>query len=288
MMVDLNPNQYHVFDSMIHDDDNVVIGHEERPTRDLFNMVMSVFIKPAVIYNADGDVVKVSKPEDIIYHNYTNTPDDYNDIQIANIYLRHNTTIDNMKIIDVRQRGGGVIEEMFDHVRSAIEPESDYYMDIGYWDGEPYNENAVVIVRVDDKILSKNNGQFDKQEIEAAVHKWCAMGTLPIIEYVHTFGIEDSPNGTLKVEKTYSNLLDEKPLMFQNIVKHVKLGSIELSLKSNKEKPYGIISVIEDGVTDDVAFYDVVNNSLSAPSINNSHTVDNSESIVMILNTIKK
>lgn len=129
-----------------------------------------------------------------------------NDIYIGSAFFKHYTSYTSTKVLDARTRGGGILESLKDNIRKELEPESDYYFDIGYYDGEPYFENRVIIIRLDKNILNK----FTTNEIEAAINKHLAYGTIPLIEYVN---IEENliTKNDIIVEQKNENNFDYKP-----------------------------------------------------------------------------
>ena len=116
-----------------------------------------------------------------------------------------------MELVDSRNLGGGLIEGISDDLRRELEPESDYYFDVGYWDGEPYSENAVIIIRLDKRLLVNNGGKFTENDIEVAVNKWVSAGTIPIIEYVNAENGKEELNNKLEVESVNINKISNKP-----------------------------------------------------------------------------
>ena len=129
-----------------------------------------------------------------------------NDIYIGSAFFKHYTSYTSTKVLDARTRGGGILESLKDNIRKELEPESDYYFDIGYYDGEPYFENRVIIIRLDKNILNK----FTTNEIEAAINKHLAYRTIPLIEYVN---IEENliTKNDIIVEQKNENNFDYKP-----------------------------------------------------------------------------
>ena len=77
------------------------------------------------------------------------------------------STFLNTDIFDTRTLGGGLTEEISEKLRKELEPESDYYWNIGHWDGEPFSINAVILIRLDSRLLEK----FTKEEIEEKSHE---------------------------------------------------------------------------------------------------------------------
>jgi len=105
-------------------------------------------------------------------------------IMVAKIYVRPNSSKEEVKLIDTRTRGGGFID-INDELRKIINPESEYFLDISHISGKPLQENAVVIIKIDRRILKEFGGTFEKSDVEAAVHKHIALGVLPVIEYIN-------------------------------------------------------------------------------------------------------
>jgi len=96
--------------------------------------------------------------------------------------------------VDTRVRGGGILETISEELRRELEIESDHYWDIGYWDGEPYPENGVIVIRLDRKLLKQYGGIFTEDEIELKCYKHVAHGVYLLIEYVdttHDFAIQN-------------------------------------------------------------------------------------------------
>ena len=204
--LDLNPNQYHTYTDM---NDPWLT---EKPVRDLFNSVIYFFARPMIVqpFDMDGqpatEHIKVNS--NVIYHQFDNEqPENAEmDLLIGSIYLRHNTSLESTTLVDTRQYGGGIINEMNDRLRMELEPSSQHYFDIGYWDGESFTENAVIIVRLDRRLLKDYGGRFTENEIRQIVNKWTAFGVLPLIEFVTsldemTLPHEDLSVSTMEVEE---------------------------------------------------------------------------------------
>lgn len=152
--------------------------------------------------------------ESCLYHKIDDSePDSELDIYIGSIYIRQNTSLHSTILLDSRTRGGGVLESIPDDIRSELEPESDYYLDIGYYDGKPYQENGIIIVRLDQRILKDFGGRFTKSDVESKVKRWLGSGVYPIIEYVNSYAKQDLPQYTLEVENTYTNVENITPVL---------------------------------------------------------------------------
>ena len=167
-------------------------------------------IKKEVPVDYDAKLVKEWSP--CLYHKIDDSePDEDIDIMIGSVYIRQNTSLYSTIVTDSRTRGGGVLKEMTDSLRHELEPESDYYLDIGYYDGKPYQENGVIIVRLDNRLLKEFGGRFTEGDIETRVKRWLGVGIYPIIEYVDTYRYNELPQYTLEVEDSYSNVSDITP-----------------------------------------------------------------------------
>ena len=146
--IDLNPNKYHTYSDLNY------TPSEIKQSKNLFNKVIYFFMRPAAIYKVssekdslifdieDGEIGDILlENSNTLYHQIDNSqPESDYDVYIGSVYIRQNTSLHSTKIVDARTRGGGIIESMPDSIRSELEPESDYYLDIGYYDGKPYQE----------------------------------------------------------------------------------------------------------------------------------------------------
>ena len=218
--IDLNPNKYHTYNDLNY------IPSEVKPSRNLFNKVIYFFMRPTIEYEIDSDNDSlIYNPEDdtdigkiilqnkeTLYHQIDNAqPESDHDIYIGSVYIRQNTSLHSTILVDSRTRGGGVLESIKDSLRKELEPESDYYLDIGYYDGEPYQENGVIIIRLDNSLLKEFGGRFTQGDIETKVKRWLGFGIYPIIEYVDSYSKRDMPQSNLEVEDSYINVTNETP-----------------------------------------------------------------------------
>lgn len=218
--IDLNPNTYHTYSDMNY------TPSETKPSKNLFNKVIYFFMRPTVEYevSAENDSL-IYDPEDTddigtiivqnketLYHKINDAqPDSDHDIYIGSVYIRQNTSLHSTILIDSRTRGGGVLTSISDSLRHELEPESDFYLDIGYYDGEPYQENGVIIIRLDNSLLKEFGGRFTTGEIEQKVKRWLGFGVYPIIEYVDSYSKRDMPQYNLTIEDSYTNVTNETP-----------------------------------------------------------------------------
>jgi hypothetical protein len=170
---------------------------EERAGNELLVRQIHIYLRPTSIWIRHGEELKLiegTTRTKAIFHTdegHWFDPDDYyydpSMLCIGKVAVQSNSTIEkDMVILDTRTRGGGLDEALSKDIIKKINQESLYNWDIGYFDGEAYQENGVFIVRLPRSILrSENNPDgFHESEVQAAVAKWKAYGSLPIIEYV--------------------------------------------------------------------------------------------------------
>ena len=177
--LDLNPSVGHTYTDYDKDTEEIV----ERPTFQLINKTIYLYMRPTAKFTENGELVRGSYRSHVLFHTFEeiNEP---NVLLLAKIQVRPNSSLDDIQIIDVRKRGGGLKESIHPEVMKVVEPESEFYWDIGYWDGEPYPENGVIVVRLPKYILKEQGGRFTKEEVEKIVKRHIGYGNLPIIEYV--------------------------------------------------------------------------------------------------------
>lgn len=203
--LDLNPSMYSTFTDTSNE------FHERKNTYELFNRVIHFFVKPMKVINKTTNKVEVSN-EFTVYHKFdSQEPITPFDLYIGRVFVRHHTSLQSTRLIDTRTRGGGVIEEISDEVRRELEPESDYYLDIGTLDGKPYHENSVIIARIDNRVLKINGGRFSEEEVRTCVERWSAYGSYVIIEFVDVMTKEESPQSSLTVTRCPINKIHYKP-----------------------------------------------------------------------------
>lgn len=215
-MIDLNinPSKYCTYT----DTSNEI--HEESQVYNLFNKTIYFFLRPMrQIDLENNEVIQDSDQEFTLYHRFGTQEAEGNfDLLIGRIFVRHHASQKSTVLLDTRQRGGGIIEAMSDRLRQELEPESDYYLDIGTMDGKPYQENSVLVIRIDKRMLKVNGGAYSRDHIEAAVNRWCAYGMYPIIEYVDVVNDDLMPQNTMKINRKVANALNFNPYITAKVV----------------------------------------------------------------------
>ena len=177
--LDCNPNRQHFYTTMTNKNTSI-----DTTTFSLLNKIIFVYMKPAIVDNGK----EIISSKQVLFHTFAPLTSDVITrdklLLVGYAHIRANSSLYSLQITDTRTRGGGVLEEIRRELALLIEPEFEYYWDVGYWDGDPFNDSAVIVIRIDKRVLVKNGGKFTETEIEKAVHKHLAFGTLPIIEYV--------------------------------------------------------------------------------------------------------
>lgn len=210
--INLNPNMYNKYI------DNKNEVYFETNIYELFNKTIHFFLKPMrMIDKSTGEIIEDNKFT--LYHRIDNQEAiGPFDLHVGKIFIRHHSSLKSTKLIDTRSLGGGILESIDNNLRKELEPESDFYLDIGTLDGKPYHENSVVIIKIDENLLTKNGGSFSEYEIRKAIEKWSAYGMFPIIEYVNVIDDDKLPQNTLEVTTEISNFIKYKPFLETSIV----------------------------------------------------------------------
>lgn len=203
--LNLNPCMYNTFTDIA----NGIT--EKKNTYDLFNRTIHFFLRPMRIIDKQTGEVK-SDNVFTLYHKFDNQESiGPFDLHIGRVFVRHHSSLQSTVLLDTRHRGGGLLESMKDTLRRELEPESDHYLDIGTLDGEPYQKNSIIVIRLDNKLLRANGGIFSEEEIRDCVEKWSSYGAYHIIEFVETVKNEDMPNNTITINRILSNQIHYKP-----------------------------------------------------------------------------
>ncbi|MCD7910936.1 hypothetical protein KC480_05275 [Bacillus velezensis] len=168
--------------------------------RDLLAKSIHIYLRPTLIRRVDyndtkihGQAIAGTKLPRSIFHTdeefWFNEKDykyDPTMLRLGKISVQANSKIDkDMTILDTRTRGGGLDESLSREIIKKINKESLYHWDIGYFDGEVYQENGIIIIKVPRSILKSeaNPDGFHETEVQQVIAKHKAYGVLPIIEY---------------------------------------------------------------------------------------------------------
>jgi hypothetical protein len=83
---------------------------------------------------------------------------------------------EDVQVTDARPMGGGV-KDSVDPYR--LENESNFYTDIGNWDGKPYPGNSVLVMRTPRSVLTT----FTHEQVQEIARKHVAAGTVTLVDY---------------------------------------------------------------------------------------------------------
>ncbi len=181
--LDLNPTKGH-YCTYLDPMDNTI---KDVPSFYLIDKVIYFYIRASV--RSEKDLAENLQPiSDVNKYTVMHTfekieSNEY--LLIGEIRIRPNSNQQNIRLFDSRTRGGGLDSYITLNDIQRTEPESIYYWDIGYWDGQPFPENGIAVIRISRYILKEYGGRFTKVEVEEKVQKHLALGVLPIIEYMN-------------------------------------------------------------------------------------------------------
>ena len=144
-------------------------------------MVAHIFLKPYVNISTG----QVLYSNNTLYHNYTGTASGVYDFKLGQVSVNRNSIIDDISLTDTRRRGGGLNQRAVDSINDVIDvqPEAQFFWDLGYFDGKAVPTNGVVIVNVPKTVLESNGGVMTSDEVRQKVLKHLALGCYPIINY---------------------------------------------------------------------------------------------------------
>ena len=150
--------------------------------------VASIFLKPyAVIDDGPGGYGQPTVIcNESLYHTKSGVPSGVYDFKIASVSLGPHCKMLDLSITDVRTRGGGLSRlgiESLERVK-GVQPESEFFWDVGYFDGQAVPANGVIVVKIPKSVLIQNGGQFGEDEVRQKVQKHAALGSYPIIQYI--------------------------------------------------------------------------------------------------------
>jgi hypothetical protein len=150
--------------------------------------IAHMFLKPySVIDDGPGGYGQPTVIcNDAIYHNFTGVPSGVYDFKLGLVALGPHCKISDLEVTDVRTRGGGLSKMGIRDIEKVklVQPETEFFWDVGYFDGQAVPANGVLVVRIPKRILISNGGMFGQDEVEQKVKKHCALGEYAIIEYI--------------------------------------------------------------------------------------------------------
>lgn len=189
--LDLNPSKGHYITVRDPLDGEV----KDVPSFTLINKTIYMYLNPAakMLLAANGEM-RLSEivNQSTLFHSFEKIRNT-DAVLIGEVRVRPNSNQSNINLIDTRVRGGGLKKEITKEIMKEFEDESLFYWDIGHWDGQPFPENGVIVVRVTKSVLKEYGGDYTRAEIEERLDKYLGYGILPIIEFI------DDPDSLLQV-----------------------------------------------------------------------------------------
>lgn len=201
-MLDMNPTSGHYYSSADVEgfpeipliDRNYLGANRERPSNELLAKVLTLYMVPYHIRRVtDHVIIGGTERNEVLAHTdrqgyFDPTHPEYDPTLLPLALLSSQSPFSSEDIItlDTRLRGGGIKEEVtLQEIKNKHEP-SLFNWDIGFFDGEAYQENGVFVLRVPETRfinMKEEERNIEKERIERAVDKFKAFGVLPIIEY---------------------------------------------------------------------------------------------------------
>ncbi|MEC1657191.1 hypothetical protein P9D81_20295 [Bacillus haynesii] len=192
----------------------------ETPNRELLAKAINIYLRPTLIRKVDhndtkthGQAIDGTKLPRSIFHTdeefWFNEKDykyDPTMLRLGKVSIQANSKIEkDMTILDTRTRGGGLDESLSRDIIKKVNKESLYHWDIGYFDGEVYQENGIIIIKIPRSILKSdsNPNGFHETEIQQVIAKHKAYGVIPIIEYYDS--VEDEVKHNIIPNYEFSN-----------------------------------------------------------------------------------
>lgn len=186
--LDLNPGPGHAFTYY----DVLTDEIKDVPTFELINKTVYLYMRPNVHFSeltGDRQLVKGTYKTNTLFHTFQELEESNEAILLSRIQVRPNASIEGIRVTDSRKRGGGLKDLITLDVIKKISASSMDYWDIGYWDGEPFPENGVMVARLPRSIYRENGGNFSAEEVQVLLERHQAFGTLFISEGV--YGVDE-------------------------------------------------------------------------------------------------
>jgi len=127
----------------------------------------------------------------VLYHKFSypsgvpSTPNSPLDFNLGSVSVGPNCNINDVQITDTRSRGGGLNLAGIANLPTVetLQPESQFYWDVGYFDGQAVPADGVIVVNIPSSVLTSNGGSLTKDEVRDKCYKHAALGTYIIFQY---------------------------------------------------------------------------------------------------------
>jgi hypothetical protein len=111
---------------------------------------------------------------------YIGSPNQY--LLLSDVFAIQTLAPKDINRTDIRIRGGGVQERELTGALS-LQDQTQWYWDVGYWDGQPYPGMGAMLVEIPRSILDEVGGDFTKEQVQEVVERHIGNGIYPIIKY---------------------------------------------------------------------------------------------------------
>jgi FlaG/FlaF family flagellin (archaellin) len=185
--LDLNPMPGHTYTDLS--------TQAEVASSSLVSKAIYLYVLPAYVYYSDNRIPARGVDGSAIRHMIVDEsiPDsdtvqaigsiDSDALIIGKILVKPDASTSDILVLDTRQRGGGVMEDITRDLLKKYGDEATYLWDIGSWDGHPYPSNGVAILTLPSSLLIENGGKFTEDDIRQLLNKYIAFGIYVIIRY---------------------------------------------------------------------------------------------------------
>lgn len=190
---------------LIVNEDGLVIDHDIDFTLSGVNSTASGLLW----YDRDPSTVFWANPSgmDFVEHCSVEGSDNQDDILIlGDVFVREALAPNELVLNDIRTRGGGIsTNSIVSAVR--INPEAEWFWDLGIWDGKPFQGAGAFFVDVPVEILNTVSGVLTPSNIREIVNRHAALGTYPVIHGYNTYqptvtGINYLASGVIELSWT--------------------------------------------------------------------------------------
>jgi len=132
-----------------------------------------IFVGPS--WDLDNEIFFDVAP---CYHNFTGDPSGNLDFYLGSVSLAPHAKATDAQVTDTRSRGGGLDPDVDLDLVRQVQPESEFYWDVGYFDGQAFPSNGVLVIEVPKELQDRED------EIREKVNRHLAYGEYCIIDFV--------------------------------------------------------------------------------------------------------
>ncbi len=219
---------------------------EDRSSNQLLVKQIHIYLRPTSIWlqSKEGpSLIEGTSRNQSIYHTDEDAwfiPEDYHYdptmLRLGKVTVQSNSEIKkDMTILDTRSRGGGLDEHISKAIINQVNKESLHHWDIGYFDGEAYQENGVIIIKLPRSLLKTPSSPegFTEEQIQTTIAKYKGYGSLPIVEYYD------------KEESNVNVIGNPEMLHGKNVSQYVKELSSGLYFINQEDQDTGDNSILQ-------------------------------------------